>query len=312
MKTFILLLGILQANLLFSQIRFTGFVKNAVTNSPIPNAQIIVKSTDVFAREIFNSDAKGFFLIKFDEKFLNKDFTLKISHSNFLNFEINGEIVVTTLQPKSYFLSPKNPKKTPESSKTISKKTSVGRELTKLNESSDADIVELNRIYDYVIEFTNKLYKVKRNNAWGLIDKKGKVIQELKYKEIKALQNGLAWFDIGEWSLDQLWGAFDASGKIVINPKYVFLKIDCGAIRVSTYDGSNYRAGLLSLNGKELFDFEDRRYQGMADCCNGIIPVRKIGSEDSNFWGAIDSSGKEIYPFTYKKDDLLKKLGCAN
>jgi len=178
--------------------------------------------------------------------------------------------------------------------------------------------VDLNNIYDLVVKFDGNIYKVRKGNYWGLVNSSGKIVSQIKYNKIESLNHGLAIFMIElpyskTGKLDEYFGAFDENGQIVIDPKYIFLQIQCDVVRASRRgsDDYGYYAGLLSLSGKELFDFEQRNYSGMGNCCNNSFPVsRGIAARPTRAWGAIDSSGKIIYNHNYTLDEIEKMLQC--
>lgn len=90
----------------FSQIEFTGYIQDSRSHKPIANAQIAVKGSDVSAENALTTDASGFFIIKFENKSLNRSFQLTISHKDFFSTD-HSEVVMSTRKPKTYYLKPK-------------------------------------------------------------------------------------------------------------------------------------------------------------------------------------------------------------
>jgi len=102
MKTILLQIFLYAAISCNCQILFTGYIKSESSGKPIENAQVSVIG-NLEHENILLSDGNGFFTITFQNKCLGKSFRLRIVHSRYTSKDFT-EVVINTLQPKTYNL----------------------------------------------------------------------------------------------------------------------------------------------------------------------------------------------------------------
>ncbi len=79
---------------------------------------------------------------------------------------------------------------------------------------------DINGLFKYDMTFlaVDGIYKVKKHNKYGFINKKGKLITPLKYDDVKAFSEGMAAV-----SIYGKWGFINNKGKEVIPMKYKYI-----------------------------------------------------------------------------------------
>lgn len=73
-------------------------------------------------------------------------------------------------------------------------------------------------LYDKVIESSEGIFTVKKNDMYGYVDSEGKEITDIKFKAATPYSQGL-----GVVKLDDKWGVIDMRGKVKIDYKYDLL-----------------------------------------------------------------------------------------
>ena len=156
--------------------------------------------------------------------------------------------------------------------------------------------------------------KVKLNNKWGFINRKGKEITPIKYDICHGFSDGFAAV-----KLNDKWGYVNINGKetillgnyncIGICERYICIDAFCdGEMELSNVFLGNLI--IVYINGKfGLIDTNEnvvvpRKYNEMRFYSDKFMSVR-IGDK----WGAIDNTGKEIFPCEYEEQfDVYEKL----
>lgn len=140
-------------------------------------------------------------------------------------------------------------------------------------------------------EFEQGLATVCIGGRCGMIDSMGKEVLALKFRVLSYFHEGLA-----AASLDgQKFGFVDQSGAFVIAPIFAGVS-DFQERRAVVVQGQ--KCALINTKGTLLTSF---KYQGIEAMKGGIARVclkndSREGAQFSNFWGFIDSNGKEICP----------------
>jgi hypothetical protein len=115
--------------------------------------------------------------------------------------------------------------------------------------------------YTEVRSFHDGLAPVKSNNKWGYIDKAGKIVVSPKFEDADELHDGM-----GAVLLGHKWGFIDKSGKQVVEPKYSSrVELIGGQIII----GVGFRDGLAWVDNEQ-------------------------GWRAGKKWGVIDTSGQFV------------------
>src|SRR5688572_12734143 len=77
-------------------------------------------------------------------------------------------------------------------------------------------VVKDNLDYDYIYSCKEGMYKVKKNNKFGFINKAGTEVIPPVYADAKDFANGLAAVK----TQGSLWGIIDVTGKWKVKPEY--------------------------------------------------------------------------------------------
>lgn len=155
--------------------------------------------------------------------------------------------------------------------------------------------------YDYVSEFENGLAIVGKNNKYGVIDKIGKEIVNIKYEDkcLKRFENGLIGIKKGN-----KWTVLNENGKIVSSKQYDTLE-DCGGDIICISINKKY--GLMDKTGQEvietIYDSGSTRYLDGGHGPMGSSPNKTkiviLKKENENF--IFDNKGKEISRNEYQQ-----------
>src|SRR5205814_7895132 len=120
---------------------------------------------------------------------------------------------------KSFEKSPSNqPAITDQKDKTVSssdsKQEKEQKTVTIGSQSSNSTELQDN-ISDSPDNEENPLFRIKQDEKWGFIDKKGNVVINPQFEYVAPFSEGLAAIKVG-----YRYGYIDKSGKIVIEPKF--------------------------------------------------------------------------------------------
>lgn len=141
-------------------------------------------------------------------------------------------------------------------------------------------------------DFSEGLAAVSKNDKYGFIDTKGKVVIEPKYDWASSFSNGLAIV-----SVEGLYGAIDTQGKTVIPFEYQALADFHDGFATAARppkDLENYESkyGLINKQNEVVIPF---MYESMGNLSESLIAVKKDGK-----WGYVDTKNKAIIPITLK------------
>jgi len=141
-------------------------------------------------------------------------------------------------------------------------------------------------------DFSEGLAAVSKNDKYGFIDTKGKVVIEPKYQWASSFSDGLAIV-----SVEGLYGAIDTQGKTVIPFEYQALADfhdGFAAAARPPKDPEDYESkyGLINKQNEIVIPF---MYESMGNLSESLIAVKKDGK-----WGYVDTKNKAIIPITLK------------
>lgn len=176
-----------------------------------------------------------------------------------------------------------------------------------------------NTKWDWVLEFSDGLAVVSKNDKVGFINTNGKMVVPLQYDDANSFSEGLASVKVGD-----KWGFIDKAGKLVIKPQYATNiyegSYDIGSVgnfsEGLAYIVKNEKVGFIDKTGKVVInpiydqiidnlsgdslpmDYElisSNHYAGISVFRNGLAVVVKDGR-----FGFIDKTGKTVIPFEYQ------------
>ena len=145
-------------------------------------------------------------------------------------------------------------------------------------------------------DFSEGLAAVSKNDKYGFIDTKGKVVIEPKYEWASSFSDGLAIV-----SVEGLYGAIDTQGKTVIPFEYQALADfhdGFAAAARPPKDPEDYESkyGLINKQNEVVIPF---MYESMGNLSESLIAVKKDGK-----WGYVDTKNKAIIPITLKYETV--------
>ena len=137
-------------------------------------------------------------------------------------------------------------------------------------------------------DFSEGLAAVNKNDKYGFIDTKGKVVIEPKYEWASSFSDGLAIV-----SVEGLYGAIDTQGKTVIPFEYQALADFHDGFATAARppkDPEDYESkyGLINKQNEVVIPF---MYESMGNLSESLIAVKKDGK-----WGYVDTTNKSIIP----------------
>ena len=135
-------------------------------------------------------------------------------------------------------------------------------------------------------DFSEGLAAISKNDKYGFIDTKGKVLIEPKYDWASSFSNGLAIM-----SAEGLYGAIDKQGKTVIPFEYQALADFHDGFATAARpakDPEDYESkyGLINKQNEVVIPF---MYESMGNLSESLIAVKKDGK-----WGYVDTTNKSI------------------
>ena len=145
-------------------------------------------------------------------------------------------------------------------------------------------------------DFSEGLAAVSKNDKYGFIDTKGKVVIEPKYEWASSFSDGLAIV-----STEGLYGAIDKQGKTVIPFEYESLgdfQDGFAAAARPPKDPEDYESkyGLINKQNEVVIPF---MYEGMGNLSESLIAVKK----DSK-WGYVDIKNTAVIPINLKYETV--------
>lgn len=137
-------------------------------------------------------------------------------------------------------------------------------------------------------DFSEGLAAVSKNDKYGFIDTKGKVVVEPKYEWASSFSDALAIV-----SVEGLYGAVDKQGKTVIPFEYQALANFYDGFATAARppkDPEDYESkyGLINKKNEVVIPF---MYESMGNLSESLIAVKKDGK-----WGYVDTINKSIIP----------------
>ena len=153
--------------------------------------------------------------------------------------------------------------------------------------------------YDLAAPFSDgfaRVARIDRNGKYlfGLIDKTGKIVAEIKYLSMRVFKNGLIAVAVGE-ERSLKWGYMDESGKFAIPPQFTDVTDFHEDLAVVSIGRDKW--GFIDKTGKFVVDpsLTDRSvgfFEGHNDPVsqfrNGLAPL----ANQEGLWGYIDKTGK--------------------
>ena len=154
-------------------------------------------------------------------------------------------------------------------------------EFDAIETGEGGDILDFN-------DFSEGLAAVSKNDKYGFIDTKGKVVIEPKYEWASSFSDGLAIV-----SVEGLYGAIDKQGKTVIPFEYESLgdfQEGFATAARPPKDPEDYESkyGLINKKNEVVIPF---MYESMGNLSESLIAVKKEGK-----WGYVDTKNKAIIP----------------
>jgi hypothetical protein len=143
------------------------------------------------------------------------------------------------------------------------------------------EITELK--YDDVWDFNEGYAVVKLKDKWGYIDETGKEITEIKYDSASNFQKGYAIVQ-----LNDKWGLINQESKELIQPKYDDIWDFKEGYAVVKLNG---KQGYINETGKEITEI---KYDSALSFKEGYARVQL-----NDKWGSINQEGKEITEIKY-------------
>lgn len=150
--------------------------------------------------------------------------------------------------------------------------------------------------YDVIKPFVEGYARVKNNEKWGMIDKKGTVFIPLEYSEI------------GSYNSTGIWAKKGESFGVISNGKFNMIsgvdKIwDFNNKSKLAYARSNKKVGFI--NNKAEWVIEPA-YEKVRAFSSGLAPVCK-----GKNWGYINTKGEEITAFVFRDAEIFSADGLA-
>ena len=141
--------------------------------------------------------------------------------------------------------------------------------------------------------FSEGLSAVKKNEKWGYINKKGKVVIQFKYDEVYNFFEGLAIVKI-----KNKYGIIDKKGKVVIPIKYdAVTTFSEGLIGVGVEKQGMWFYGYINKKGKHIDFFN---FAGISIFSEGLGAVASyLGGK----WGFINKKGEIVIQPEYDAID---------
>lgn len=163
-------------------------------------------------------------------------------------------------------------------------------ENTLIITSENANILQIERNYEYTDDFIEDLALVKFNNKWGFINRRRQEVISLKYDGAWSFCDGLAKVRINE-----KYGFIDKTGKVIIPLIYDSL----GSFREGfAYIREGDKYGYINKYGKKIIE---PKFNNAYDFHEGRAKVE----DESNTYAYIDTNGSLItgyYRFTEAYD----------
>jgi hypothetical protein len=161
---------------------------------------------------------------------------------------------------------------------------SIGREIIPL--TGKYDFIEF-----FIQRFATVAYPDKNTAAaYNFINRKGKEISVMRFKDTKPFSEGMAAV-----KSDKGWGFIDTTGKLVV--PFQYYEINAFAEGLAFVSGKT--KGYIDRTGKEIITC---KYDHAGSFSDGLAPVGMGGSQfggGDGKWGYIDNTGKEIIPLKF-------------
>jgi hypothetical protein len=160
---------------------------------------------------------------------------------------------------------------------------------------------------DRIMNLSDNLIMVQKNDKFGFIDPTGKIVLPIQYAYVEDFHEGLAAVGKKDPKSRAIkYGYMNKSGKIVIPYQYQSAGIFSDGVAVVRvrFDSSTYKATLriIDKNGKNILGKDISDYFNIGPFVNGTAVVDKF-AHDQHKLGLIDKSGKLVLPVEY--DSIL-------
>lgn len=189
---------------------------------------------------------------------------------------------------------------------------------------------ELTRKYASIDAWSEALFRVKKNDKYGLIDKTGQEAAPCQYDELGSLLGGAA-----KVRRDGKWGFLNGQGQEVVPCTYDFAEIfNDNLLKVGTGEFYETKIGFLDKAGREVtackYYKADGTSEGMTrmwtyDACGfmdqtgrEVVPCRYKSAQqfseglaavkdESGKWGFVDKTGAEVIPCVYESAESFSE-----
>lgn len=139
--------------------------------------------------------------------------------------------------------------------------------------------------------FFDGLAKICKDNKYGFIDKKGRIIINIEYENARDFSEGLAAVE-----KDGKWGFIDKTGRTVIDFEYDFVKSFSNGLAAVEKDGK--RRSYIDKTGNKIIDLESNKsINSIGNFSEGLSKIYIINPEGK--FGFIDKVGNTIIDFKY-------------
>ncbi|MGP1403387.1 MAG: WG repeat-containing protein [Catonella sp.] len=166
-----------------------------------------------------------------------------------------------------------------------------------INKRGEEFYIKNSEKYDELEKISDNLYRVKKGEKVGIINKKGKVVVPIKYNDVGDFHEGMAKVTQKEEENHETWysyGFVNKKGKEVISADYNSAEdFHEGLAAVSYGVGHGAAWGFVNKKGKEVIPV---KYDGVNDFHEGLAAVIKYGE-----LGFVNKKGKVVIPFKYEE-----------
>ena len=172
-----------------------------------------------------------------------------------------------------------------------------------INKRGEEFYIKNSEKYDELDKISDNLYRVKKGEKVGIINKKGKVVVPIKYNDVGDFHEGMAKVRQEEEENHETWysyGFVNKKGKEVISADYNSAEdFHEGLAAVSYGVGNGVVWGFVNKKGKEVIPV---KYDSVSDFHEGLAAVTKDGK-----WGFVNKKGKIVIPFKYTSAENFSK-----
>ncbi|MDX1627401.1 MAG: WG repeat-containing protein [Fulvivirga sp.] len=163
-------------------------------------------------------------------------------------------------------------------------------ELWKIDFSGQIEAGSADDMYEMIREPSEGFYAIKKDGAYGFIDKQNRLRIANRYEDVGDFHEGLAAFQ-----LRGKWGFMNKMEKIVVQPVYEKVREFRSGVSIA-YSKSG--AGLISSSGEELTSFD---YDSLE-----FIDDNKLLAYKHGKIGVVDTRGRVMINVKYEELKILE------